>query len=107
MTIAHPKGEKAVQAIMKISINFDEREFRRQMQSAVQSGVDKVAREQTRDLDRLRQQYVGRPIDEIKPALQRLFARYDGKITDPELSDWAQLISDGTRIELQPDKIRW
>lgn len=88
---------------MKISINFDEREFKRKMQS----GVDKFAREQTRDLDRLRQQYVGRPIDEIKPALHRLFARYGGKITDPELSEWAQLISDGTRIELKPDKIRW
>ena len=43
---------------------------------------------------------------EIKPALQRLFARYDGKITDPKLSEWAQLISDGTRIEMKPGRIR-
>lgn len=62
----------------------------------IQAGVDRVAREQTRDLDQLRQQYAGRPVAEIKPALQRLFARYDGKITDPKLSEWAQLISDGT-----------
>jgi phage tail-like protein len=33
-------------------------------------------------------------------------SRYDGKITDPELSEWAQLISDGTRIEMMPGRIR-
>jgi hypothetical protein len=87
---------------MKIDIKFDQAALRRE----IQAGLDRVAREQTRDLDRLRQQYTGHPVAEIKPALQRLFARYDGKITDPELSEWARLISDGTRIEMKPGRIR-
>ena len=87
---------------MKIDIKFDQAALRRE----IQAGLDRVAREQTRDLDRLRQQYTGHPVAEIKPALQRLFARYDGKITDPDLSEWAQLISDGTRIEMKPGRIR-
>jgi hypothetical protein len=65
---------------------------------ALQPGVEKVTREQTRYLDRLRHQCMSYAVDEIKPALQRLCARYDGKITHLELK-WAQLIADGTRIE--------
>lgn len=87
---------------MKISISFDQRALEREFQA----GLERVTREQNRDLDRLCQRYVGRPVGEIEPALQRLFARYDGKITNPELSEWAQMISDGTRIVLEPGKIR-
>lgn len=89
-----------------MKIQFNEREFKRLMQTEVQKGVDKVAAEQTRDLDRLRQQYAGRAVAEIKPALQQLFRRYDGKITDPELTEWAQMVSDGTRITMKADRIR-
>ncbi|MGC5225108.1 hypothetical protein ACPW96_21275 [Micromonospora sp. DT81.3] len=92
---------------MSLSLNFNEGEFKRQMAAAAQSGLQQLAREQTSDFDRLRQQYTGRPVEEIRPALQRLFARYDGKITEPELTEWAQMISDGTPIEFKPEKIRW
>lgn len=87
---------------MKINVKFDQSALKRELQA----GIDRVARDQTGDLDRLRRQYTGHPVAEIKPALQRLFARYNGKITDPELSEWAQLISDGTRIEMKPGRIR-
>lgn len=89
-----------------MKIQFNEREFKRLMEKEVQAGIDKMAAEQNRELDRLRQQYTGRPVEQIKPALQRLFARYDGKITEPDLTEWAQLISDGTKITLKPDRIR-
>lgn len=90
-----------------MKIQFNEREVKRLMQTEVQKGVEKLAAQQTRDLERLCQQYIGRPVAEIKPALQRLFRRYDGNVTDPELSEWAQMISDGTRIRMQAGKIRW
>lgn len=88
---------------MSSSFSFNEDAFRQIAEEAVTN----VAAEQTRDLERLRAQYAGRPVEEIKPALQALFAGYGGSITDPELSDWAQLISDNTRIEMTAAPIDW
>ena len=92
---------------MSSSFKFDKIAFMREVQREAQKGIDQMAREQNRELERMSATYTGRPIEEIKPALQRLFSRYDGKITDPELTEWAQLISDGTKITLKPDKIRF
>lgn len=89
-----------------MKIKFNEREFKRLMQTDVQKGIEKMAAHQTRDLERLRQQYTGRPVAEIKPALQQLFRSYDGNVTDPELSEWAQMISDDTRITMKAGQIR-
>lgn len=77
------------------------------LRQMVDESVAKLAADQTRDLDQLRHQYAGHPIDEIKPALQRLFEGYGGSITEPELSDWAQLIADNTRIEMKPEPVDW
>lgn len=92
---------------MKVSINFDERQFRRAVESQVQAGVDKMAAQWSRELESLRAQMAGGPLDEIKPQLQALFRRGGGTISDPELTEWAQLISDNTRITFKPEKIRW
>lgn len=86
-----------------VSFEFNEEGMRRVAEEAVQ----KMAAQQTQDLERLRQQYTGQPVEVIRPALQQLFAGYDGRITDPELSNWAQLIHEGTRIEMTPEPIDW
>lgn len=88
---------------MSSSFSFNEDAFRQIAEDA----VVKVAAEQTRDLNQLREQYAGHPIDEIKTALQRLFEGYGGSITEPDVSDWAQLIADNTRIEMKPEPIDW
>lgn len=88
---------------MSSSFSFNEDAFRQIAEDA----VVQLAADQTRDLDQLRQQYAGHPVDEIKPALQRLFEGYGGSITEPELSDWAQLIADNTRIEMKPEPVDW
>lgn len=85
------------------SFEFDDQAFKRIAQEA----LEKVAAEQTAELEQLRQQYTGAPLDAIRPALQQLFARYDGKITEPDLSEWAQRVQDGTRIQLTADDIDW
>lgn len=92
---------------MKILFNFDERQFRRAVESQVQAGVDKMAAQWSRELESLRGRMAGHPIDEIKPQLQALFRRGGGTISDPELTEWAQLISENTRIAFKPEKIRW
>ncbi|WP_144880690.1 hypothetical protein [Microbacterium paraoxydans] len=83
------------------SFTFDDDAFMKIASDAVRQ----VAAQQTEDLDLLRHEYTGRPVDEIRPALQQLFARYDGQIIEPELSEWAQLIRDGVRIEITADEI--
>jgi hypothetical protein len=85
-----------------MSFKFDERALRR----AVQPAIDKMARDMTREMNQLSARYAGRPVAEIKPALQRLFGRDGGSITDPELTEYAEAISAGTRIEFKADRIR-
>lgn len=92
---------------MKVSFNFDESQFRRAVESQVQAGVDEMAAQWSRELESLRARMAGHPIEEIKPQLQALFRHSGGTISDPELTEWAQLISDNTRITFKPEKIRW
>lgn len=51
-------------------------------------------------LDSVHTEYSGRPVDEIKPVLaQRWASGNDGAaITEPELTNVAQAISDGKRV---------
>lgn len=86
-----------------VKIEFNEEGMRRIAEEA----VNNVAVQQNQDLERLRQQYTGQPVEVIRPALQQMFTGYGGNITEPELSDWAQLIHDGTRIEMAPEPIDW
>lgn len=88
---------------MSFKFEFDEKALKRELARQAQPEMDRIAREMTREMERLR----GLPIDQIKPALQRLFARDGGSITEPELSEYAQMIHDGTRIEFKADRIRW
>jgi hypothetical protein len=87
--------------------DFDERKFRGEVEKAAQQGVNDVAKELTRDIDRLRLEYQGRPVGSIKPALKRLFDRRGGKITEPELSQYAEMISGGTKIEFKPGQLKF
>ena len=88
---------------MSFKFEFDEKVLKRELARQAQPEMDRITREMTREMERLR----GLPIDQIKPALQRLFARDGGSITEPELSEYAQMIHEGTRIEFKADRIRW
>lgn len=92
---------------MSSSFTFNEREFRRLIEQDVQSGVNEMARNWTQELDTLRARLAGHPVEQIKPELQAIFARDGGSITEPELTESAQLIADNTRVEFTPDQIRW
>lgn len=88
------------------SFTFDERAFKRAVEEQAQSAINEIAKNMTRDLSRLSNQYAGHPIDEIKPALKRVWEKDGGSLTDPELTQYAQAISDGTRIEFKPERVR-
>lgn len=83
-------------------LDFDSKEFERQVMKAAESGVRDLASQYEKMLDSLRRRYTGRPVAEIKPVLKREWARINGgSISDPELTDYATLISEGTRIKMQ------
>jgi hypothetical protein len=102
-----PKEALEKATMINIKFDFDERKFRREVEKAAQEGVDEAAKKLTREIDRLRLQYQGRPVDTIKPALKRLFERRGGKLTEPELTQYAEMVRDGTRIEFKPEKLRF
>lgn len=59
-------------------------------------------------LDTLHAEYAGQPVETIKPVLaQRWAAGNDGaSITDPELTNVAQAISDGQRVVMVDGRLR-
>jgi len=74
-----------------------------------QRAIDKLAKELVKDeakklqkmMDDLLRRYKGRPVAEVKSALTREWKKDGGKITDPELTEYATHISEGTRIKIE------
>lgn len=79
-------------------MKFNEKALRQIAEEAVKD----VAKDLQRDMDGIHRTYAGRPVQEVKSAIQMTFRRNGRQITDPQLSAWGQLISDGTRIEFVP-----
>ena len=80
---------------MPSSFQFSERGLRDLAKQVVRD----EAKDLQRRIDMLARRYKGRPIAEVKRALAAEWRRGGGTISDPELTDWATCIHDGTRIE--------
>jgi hypothetical protein len=91
---------------MSFKFEFDQKAFEREIPKDVEAHVRDVSRDMSREFDRLHAQYAGRPIAEIKPALKRAWEKGGDSITDPELTEYAQ-ISDGTKITFEAGPIQW
>lgn len=62
----------------------------------------KLRKETQAFMDKFTRLHQGQPVEEIRPALQSEWKRkMDGKITEPKLTAWAKVISDGGRIEVR------
>lgn len=92
---------------MSFKFEFDQKAFEREIRKDVEGHVRDVSRDMSREFDLLHAQYAGRPIAEIKPALKRAWEKGGGSITDPELTEYAQMISDGTKITFEAGPIQW
>lgn len=75
---------------------FDDRALRK----AVDQGVQKMASDLTRALGGLTARFEGRPLEHIKPEIQRVWARHTGggRVTDPELTQFAEQIQAGGKV---------
>lgn len=77
------------------------KDFERQLNKVVNEGLRDVAKDYQRMLDSLGRRYKGRPVATIKPVLQREWKQAGGSISDPELTEYATMISNGTRITMR------
>ncbi|MFJ8657432.1 hypothetical protein ACIRNU_34480 [Streptomyces rochei] len=62
-----------------------------------------MARDLTTALNGLRTQYQGKPIEDVKAAVQSTWSKHTGggSITDPELTQFAEQIQAGGRVEVR------
>lgn len=67
---------------------------------AIERGVKRIGRQYETELNTLSRHYKGRPIEEAKGALVDLFSRRGGKITDPELTRYAEQLIAGGKITI-------
>lgn len=51
--------------------------------------------------DAVHRSYAGHPVDRVKDALRREFKRRGIAITDPELTQFAEVISEGKRLSFK------
>jgi hypothetical protein len=67
-----------------------------------QEVMKEVRKETQAFFDSMSRRYRGRSVEEIKPVLQREWRqKLDGTITEPELTEYATAISEGTRIDVR------
>ena len=75
--------------------------WEKELQKAVRPAMKDIASDYQKMFDALSRRFKGRPVSEIKPVLRREWSRIGGSISDPELTDYPTLISEGTRIKMR------
>ncbi len=80
--------------LSEVDFKFDRQAIERLTQGLNHEAAQNIER----DLNRLSSQLKGRPPENVKGAVQRLFASHGGKVTEPDLSTYAEAVSEGQRI---------
>lgn len=75
--------------------------WEKELEKAIRPAMKDIANDYQKMFDSLGRRYKGRPASEIKPILRREWSRVGGSISDPEATEYAALISEGTRIEMR------
>ncbi len=77
----------------------------RELRRAANAAVKDVARDAQKSFDKVHRRHAGSPVSVVESALRRELA---GTAIDPnraQLKNWANLISQGTRIRLDPQQV--
>ena len=91
---------------MTVNFNFDERGLRKAVEKVAKDAVDSTVRSHQAVFDRMHQRYSGKPKATVLAALRTEARQLGWKASDKDLGDYAQAISDGTRVVVKPGKIR-
>ncbi|MFD1278020.1 hypothetical protein [Streptomyces kaempferi] len=73
------------------------------MKKAVNEGLQRMASDLTKALSGLTDRYEGKPLEEIKPEINRVWAVHTGggSVTDPDLTKFAKQIQAGGKVTVQ------
>ncbi|MEU5468761.1 hypothetical protein AB0B04_35255 [Streptomyces xinghaiensis] len=82
----------------KIKVGKD---FEKTVQQAARAGLDEHLKKTQKSLDSLARQYEDEPVSKAKPALKQMLSRSGMSLPDRQLTEYAEKISEGTRITLQ------
>ena len=82
----------------KIKVGKD---FEKTVQQAAGIELGEHLKKTQKSLDSLARQYEGEPVSKVKPALKQMLLRSGMSLRDRQLTDYAEKISEGTRITLQ------
>jgi hypothetical protein len=82
----------------KFKLTIDEKALQKVANDAART----LAANLSRELNALKPQFEGKPLDEVKMAVQRTWARHSGggSITDPELTEFAEAIQAGDQVNV-------
>lgn len=72
--------------------------WERDLKRMIQPGMNDMARHLQQAADRVYRQYKGKPVTVVKPPLKRALASAGLQLSERELTEYAQAISDGTQI---------
>ena len=75
--------------------------WEKELEKAVRPALKDIASDYQKMFDSLLRRHKGRPVSEIKPVLRREWSRVGGSISDPELTEYATHISEGTHIQMR------
>jgi len=65
----------------------------------------RIAADYQKLLDALASSHAGKPLEEVKAALRSGWQGLGGDLTDPELTQYAECVKEGRRIEIRPQRI--
>ena len=77
------------------------RDLEKAVQQAARAGLDEHLKKTQKSLDSSARQYEGEPVSKVKPALKQMLSRSGMSLPDRQLTEYAEKISEGTRITLQ------
>ena len=83
-----------------------QRDLRRAAEQAANDGMKELAAKLQHLFDDVLQSSGGKPVDEIKVTLAAACKRQDYSLDDEDLTTYARAISEGTRIVVQPERVR-
>lgn len=91
----------------KTRLDFDEKAFRRDIEKQTRGALQDETRRMQREMDQFISQQSGLAVEQIKPALKQMWERDGGSLTEPELTEYAEIISEGGQINFQLGDYRW
>ncbi|MFE5512252.1 hypothetical protein ACFQ9J_16865 [Streptomyces sp. NPDC056529] len=82
--------------------NFDKRKLEKVVRRAAQVKGDELARQLTSDLNALNPACVGRPVDEVKVEVQRVWRRLmESDLPEPKITEFAEKIAGGGTVRVE------